>query len=95
MSTNYSFFNVNNRQPIFSSGSSYYPDYRLFPYYSVNNTQVFTYFLLAVTAVTLGYVTVSENSPLAEQSGGTSHPKIHGGNKKNKLNISKKNKKNK
>jgi hypothetical protein len=93
MSTNYSYLNINNRQPIFSSSSSYYPDMRMLPFLAVNNTPIFTFFLIGVTAVTLGYITFAENNLTEGQSGGGDGHKMIGGNKKNKMNISKKIKK--
>jgi hypothetical protein len=36
-------------------------DYNMLPQYSVNGIPLLTYFLVGVTAVTLGYITLKEN----------------------------------
>jgi len=59
LSTDYSYFNFNNYP---SSGSaSMNVDYSMLPQYSVNGIPLLTYFLVGVTAVTLGYITLKEN----------------------------------
>lgn len=58
-STDYSYFNFNNYA---SSGSaSMNVDYSMLPQYSVNGIPLLTFFLVGVTAVTLGYITLKEN----------------------------------
>jgi hypothetical protein len=60
-STGYSYFNFNNYDPnAFSFNNSKY-EFRRFPLYAVNNIPIITYFLIGVTAITLGYVTLSES----------------------------------
>lgn len=93
MSTHYSYLNFNNRQPILSYSASYYPDMRMLPFLAVNNTPIFTYFLIGVTAVTLGYITFAENNLTEGQSGGGDEHKMIGGNKKKNKNLSRKIKK--
>lgn len=93
MSTHYSYLNFNNRQPIFSSSASYSPDMHMLPFLAVNNTPIFTYFLIGVTAVTLGYITFAENNLTEGQSGGGDGHKMIGGNKKKNMNLSRKIKK--
>ena len=80
-STDYSYFNFNNYA--FSGASSINFDYNMLHQYSVNGIPLLTYLLVGVTAVTLGYITLTEhdieptiNPPPVEP------PKVVGGKKK-------------
>jgi hypothetical protein len=61
-STGYSFFNFNNYDPNTYSFNNNNFEFRRFPLYAVNNIPIITYFLIGVTAVTLGYVTLTEKN---------------------------------
>lgn len=60
-STDYSYFNKNNYQKIFPDLPTFALEYNRLPLYSVYGTQVITYFLIAATALALGYVTLKED----------------------------------
>ena len=86
-STGYSYFNFNNYDPnTFSFTNNNIFEFRRFPLYAVNNIPLMTYFLIGVTAVTLGYVTLKEKETDSEGE------PIQGGSKdaKNKKNKTKK-----
>lgn len=60
--SNYSIFNFDNYKSIIPSFTSpYNPDYRMVPLYTVNGIPILTFLLVGVTAITLGYVTITEN----------------------------------
>ena len=92
-STDYSYFNPNNYNSPFPSLSKLWSrstmDFHMLPSYSVYNTQLITYFLVGITAITLGYVTISEKEP--ENSTESEEAKTTGGKKKSK--TTRKNKK--
>ena len=75
-STDYSYFNLNNYNSPFPKLSDIFVtpaiDYRMLPLYSVHGTQLMTYFLVGVTAVVLGYVSIQENesedAPASEEN---------------------------
>jgi len=108
-STDYSYFNRNNYNPIFSPLPKMAIDYNRLPLFSVNGTQVLTYFLIGVTAVTLSYVAFKENEPSEkkeepkkeeepkqeEEPKKEEEPKVEGGKKKNKTKHRKHKRKNK
>jgi len=58
-SSAYSYFNPNNYQqilPSFESVNAF--DLRMLPSYALSGTQLMTYVLVGITAVTLGYITI-------------------------------------
>jgi len=93
-STDYSYFNPNNYNSPFPAISDIFVtpklDFRMLPLYSVHGTQLMTYFLVGLTAVILGYVSIreneSENLPSPEE-----YPKS--GGKKKSIKSTRKNKK--
>jgi hypothetical protein len=93
-STDYSYFNPNNYNTPFPAlsnlWSSVTTDFHMLPSYSVYNTQLMTYFLIGVTAITLGYVTIKEKEP--ENPTESEEPKTTGGKSK-KSKTTRKNKK--
>lgn len=88
-STDYSYFNLNNYNSPFPLLTDLWSDstvdLRMLPLYSVNGSQLMTYFFVAITAITLGYVTITEetfeNSPPPSPE---EEPKIGGKKKKSK-----------
>jgi hypothetical protein len=95
-STDYSYFNPNNYNSplpqLTDTWNNLSMDFRMLPLYTVNGTQLMTYFLLGVTAVTLGYVTIKEDTEKpSEEKEPSEEPKM--GGKKKKSRITKKNKK--
>jgi hypothetical protein len=66
-------------------------DYRMLPLYSVNGSQLMTYVLVGITAVTLGYVTIQEEAFDTPPPPPTEEPKM--GGKKHKSKTYKKHKK--
>ena len=97
-STDYSYFNKNNYNTIFPTLPKMAIDYNRLPLFSVNGTQLMTYLLIGVTAVTLSYVAFKENEPTEKKTEVTEaeepkqeeepkkeeEPKVEGGTKKNK-----------
>lgn len=88
-STDYSYFNFNNYA--FSGSASMNLDYSMLPQYSVNGIPLLTYFLVGITAVTLGYITLKENNieptqnePLKEPELELELPKLGGKGNKSK-----------
>ena len=93
-STDYSYFNKNNYHSFFPDLPKSGIDFKRLPLYSVNGTQVITYFLIAATAITLGYVTLKEDgSEKKEEEPIKENPKTEGG--KNNTKKRKHNTKNK
>ena len=96
-STDYSYFNINNYNSPFPQlgkiGPSLNLDLRMLPLYSVNGTQLMTYFLVGVTAVTLGYVTMTEETKTETPPPPPNEETPTTGGKKKKSKTMKKNKK--
>lgn len=67
-STDYSYFNPHNyNSPLPTALTDFWNnlinvDFRMLAFYSVNNTQLMTYVMIGITAVTLGYVTMKEDT---------------------------------
>jgi hypothetical protein len=94
-STDYSYFNPHNYNsplPQFSDiWNNLTIDFSMLPMYSVNNIQFMTYFMVGITAVTLGYVTIKEEvfeKPL-EEGEREEEPRTTGGKKKKSKTIRK------
>lgn len=92
-STDYSYFNPNNYNSPFRGTvdlwNNIHVDFRMLPLYSVNGTQLMTYFLIGVTAVMLGYVTIKEDTETPTEE--IEEPKT--GGKKKRSKFTRKNKK--
>ena len=90
--TDYSYFNPNNYNSPFRGITKIWDnihiDFRMLPLYSVNGTHLMTYFLIGVTAVMLGYVTITEETETPTEE--IEEPKT--GGKRKKSRFTKKNK---